>query len=316
MQLFDSARVHALLDYPSLIAALREAHRRHAMPASTWQIVPHPDGGEDTFVSLLAWLSGDSIAVKLVGVFPGNLARPVPEPSVQGLVALFDGQTGAPVLVADGAAMTFRKTAADSALGAQFLARADARLLLVVGAGGLAPHVIQAHLAARPSIERVLIWNRTPARAAATAAALSLPGVQVTATPDLDGAVAQADVICCITMSTVPLVRGALLRPGAHVDLIGAYRPEMREADDDVVRVAQVFVDTRANCDGSGDIAAPIARGLLRPQDIAADLFDLCAGRHPGRTDADAITMYKNVGGAHLDLFTARHLLARAAATG
>jgi len=312
MLMFDAAQVHALLDYNSLIAGLRAAHRADAMPLTASLLVGEPPAEDNKFLSLVGWLAGETIAVKLVGVFPGNLSRPVPEPSVQGLVALFSGATGAPVLVADGAAMTFRKTAADSGLGASFLARADARCLLVVGAGGLAPHVIMAHTAARPSIDRVLVWNRTPARAHEVVAALALPGVAAAVAEDLDAAVAQADVISCVTMATEPLVKGALLRPGTHVDLIGAYLPQMRESDDDVVRRARVFVDTRKNCTGSGDIATPIARGLLTPEAIEADLFDLCTGRHPGRTDADAITMYKNVGGAHLDLFTARHLLARA----
>ena len=311
MQSFDAAEVHSLLDYRSLVAALRAAHLAGAMPLTASLLVGEPPAEDNKFLSLLAWVPREAIAVKLVGVFPGNLSRPAPEPSVQGLVALFDGATGAPVLVADGAAMTFRKTAADSALGASFLARHDARTLLVVGAGGLAPHVVMAHVAVRPSIDRVLIWNRTPARAQAAAASLSLPGVSIAATPDLDAAVAEADVISCVTMATEPLVRGALLRPGTHVDLIGAYLPGMRESDDDVARRARVFVDTRKNCDGSGDIATPIARGLLTLDAIEADLFDLCAGRHPGRTNDCAITMYKNVGGAHLDLFTALHLLAQ-----
>jgi ornithine cyclodeaminase/alanine dehydrogenase-like protein (mu-crystallin family) len=314
MLTFDAAQVYRLLDYPSLIAALRAAHATHSMPLTHSHVTGEPPDEVNKFVSLLSWIGGESIAVKLVGVFPGNLSRPVPEPSVQGLVALFDGATGAPLLVADGAAMTFRKTAADSGLGASFLARPDARRLLVVGAGGLAPHVIMAHTAARPSIEHVLVWNRTPARARAVAESVSLPGVAIAATEDLDAAVAEADVISCVTMSTAPLVRGALLKPGAHVDLIGAYLPDMREADDDVARRARVFVDTRHNCTNSGEIADPIAHGILRLEDIAADLFDLCTGRHPGRTDGDAITMYKNVGGAHLDLFTARHLQARATA--
>lgn len=315
MLIFDSADVHRLLDYTSLIAALRTAHAAHAMPFTHTHVMSDPSGGVNNFISLFAWSGGESIAVKLAGIFPGNLSRPVPEPSVQGLVALFDGTTGAPVLVADGAAMTFRKTAADSALGASFLARRDARRLVVVGAGGLAPHVIRAHITARPSIDQVLIWNRTPERARTVAETLALPGVLFAATADLDAAVAEADVISCITMSTAPLVRGALLREGVHVDLIGAYRPDMREADDDVIRRARVFVDTRQNCAGSGDIADPLASGILRLDDMA-DLFELCAGRRPGRTDDAEITVYKNVGGAHLDLFTARHLQARAAAEG
>jgi len=310
----DAEAVHRALDYPSLIKALRQAHAHEAMPRSQALVMDEPGGGGNVFVSLLAWAGGEAIVSKLVGVFPGNLALAVPQPSVQGLVALFDGRTGAPRLVCDGAALTFRKTAADSALAADFLARPDAATLLVVGAGGLARHVVAAHRSVRPTIREVLIWNRTGDRARALAATLTEPGCGVRAVDDLDAAVAKADIISAVTMAQQPLIRGACLKPGAHVDLIGAYRPDMREADDDVVHRARLFVDTRQGCDGSGEIGEPIAKGLITLASIEADLFDLCAGGHPGRQSPDAITMFKNVGGAHLDLFTARHLLARAAA--
>lgn len=313
MRVFDADEVHRLLDYPSLVEALRAAHAADRMPLSRSSVMGEPPGEANKFVSLVAWAAGDVIAVKLVGVFPANLALTPPEPSVQGLVTLFHGATGRPLLAADGAAMTFRKTAADSALGADLLARRDAAVLLVVGAGGLAPHVALAHAAVRPSLREVLIWNRTAGRAAAVAAGLAARGLPARPVSDLDAAVARADVVSCVTMSTVPLVKGALLKPGAHVDLVGAYLPEMREADDDVVRRARLFVDTRHGCDGSGEIAEPVARGLITLGSIEADLFDLCAGRHPGRTAPGDVTMYKNVGGGHLDLFTARHLAARAA---
>ncbi len=308
MQVFSADEVHRLLDYPSLVAALRAAHAADLMPLSRSSVMGEPPDETNKFVSLVAWAARGVIAVKLVGVFPSNLALTRPEPSVQGLVTLFDGATGRPLMVADGAAMTFRKTAADSALGVDLLARPDAQVLLVVGAGGLAPHVAMAHTTMRPSIREIMIWNRTAARAEETAAGLVAQGLPARAVVDLDAAVARADIISCVTMSTNPLIRGALLKPGAHVDLIGAYLPEMREADDDVVRRALVFVDTRNGCDHSGEIAEPIARGLLTLHSIEADLFDLCTGRHPGRTAPHEITMFKNVGGGHLDLFTGRHL--------
>ncbi|HEX2525746.1 MAG TPA: ornithine cyclodeaminase family protein [Geminicoccus sp.] len=314
MRTFDPASVHRLLDYPSLVEALRVAHGNGAMPTTASLVMDEPAGSGDKFLSLVAWAAGDVIAAKLVGVFPGNLALPEPQPSVQGLVALFDAATGAPLAAGDGAALTFRKTAADSALGADCLARKDAATLLVVGAGGLAPHVAMAHTSVRPSIRRVLVWNRTAARAEALARDLRLPSASVEAITDLDAAVAQADIISCVTMSKAPLVRGALLRPGTHVDLIGAYLPDMRESDDDVIRRARLFVDTRKGCDGSGDLGQPIAVGLIGLDSVEADLFDLCSGRHPGRRSNDEITLFKNVGGAHLDLFTARHLMRKAEA--
>jgi ornithine cyclodeaminase len=312
MRHLDAGAVAALLDFPGLVAALRAAHEAGAMPESRVDVADEPGGGDNKFVSLLAWAEADVVAVKLVGVFPANPSLQPPEPSVQGLVALFSGKTGAPLLTCDGAALTFAKTAADSALGADLLARRDAATLLMVGAGGLAPHVIAAMRAVRPSLERILVWNRTPERAEALAARLTCADCEVSAVADLDAALAGADIVSCATMATAPLVKGRLLKSGAHVDLIGAYLPGMREADDDVVRRAgRIFVDTRAGCEGSGEIAEPLARGLIARDGIVADLFDLCGGRHPGRASSDEITMYKNVGGGHLDLFTARHLLAK-----
>lgn len=317
MRLFDAAQVDAALDYPGLIAHLRAAHQG-PMPEAAHMVRDEPGGGENRFVTLIGWQQGGIIAVKLVGVFPGNLALSPAQPSVQGLVAVFDAATGAPKLVADGAAMTFRKTAADSALGAALLARADAGELLVVGAGGLAPHVIAAHCAARPSIRRISVWNRTPARAEALVAGLSAElaaqGRHIEAVSTLDAAVARADVISCVTMSDRPLVRGDCLKPGAHLDLIGAYRPDMREADDQAMSRAVLFVDTRNGMEGAGDLAQPVAAGLIGWDAVQADLFDLCQGRHPGRRSADEITCFKNVGGGHLDLFAAAALERKARA--
>jgi ornithine cyclodeaminase/alanine dehydrogenase-like protein (mu-crystallin family) len=307
MRFVDADTAHRLLDYPSLVEALRVAHRG-AFPKSDAAVMDEPDGGENKFVSLVAWAAQEVVAVKLVGVFPSNLALQPPQPSVQGLVAVFDGKTGAPVLVADGAALTFRKTAADSALGASFLAREDAEVLLVIGAGGLAPHVILAHTSVRPSIRRVLIWNRTAARAEALARELSLDGLSISAVHDLDAALPEADVISCVTMSTTPLVKGALLKKGVHVDLIGGYLPTMREADDETIRRGRVFVDTRIGMEGAGDLFQPVESGLFAWSDVQTDHFELCTGAKAGRIDRDEITVFKNVGGGHLDLFTARHL--------
>jgi ornithine cyclodeaminase/alanine dehydrogenase-like protein (mu-crystallin family) len=312
MQHLNTDTVHALLDYPSLVEALRLAHRDGTMPQSRVQVLSDSGNETNKFVSLVAWASGDVIAVKLVGVFPDNPSLPVPEPSVQGLVTLISGKTGAPLMTCDGAALTFRKTAADSALAVDLLSRKDAEVLVVIGAGGLAPHVIEAHTSVRPSISRVMIWNRNPQKATDLAARLKHLPNNISAVGNLNDALAQADIVSCVTMTTAPLVKGALLKSGCHVDLIGAYMPQMREADDDVARRAgRIFVDTRSGCEGSGDVAEPLARGLITREQIAADMFDLCKGKHSGRVSDAEITMFKNVGGGHLDLFTARHLLAR-----
>jgi ornithine cyclodeaminase len=305
----DAQTVESNLPYARLVEALHQAHRTPAPPQIHTVVAPDPTGGANDFLALTAWAPNDMIAAKLVTVFPANLAGTPPTPSVQGVVVLFDGADGSVRLVADGAAMTFRKTAADSALGVRLLSREDSGALLVVGAGGLAPHVIAAHTSVRPSIRTVWIWNRTPARAEALARATVLPDVEVAAVESLDEALAAADVVSCVTMSTTPLVRGELLRPGTHVDLIGGYTPAMREADDDTIRRGRLFVDTRDDMRRTGDVSQPLQSGVLRESDIEGDLYDLCSGSAPGRRNSDEITVFKNVGGAHLDLFTARHLL-------
>ena len=309
MLIVDAETVERSLPYPGLVAALREAHRSPLPPQVRTVVSADPSGRGNDFLALTAWAPDDMIAAKLVTVFPGNLSRTTAGPSVQGLVVLFDGDDGSVRLVADGAAMTFRKTAADSALGVQLLSREDSEVLLVVGAGGLAPHVIRSHTSVRPAIREVLIWNRTPARARALAEANQLEGVRITAVAELDEACVRADIITAVTMSPVPLLRGELLRPSTHVDLIGSYTPEMREADDETVRRSAVFVDTREDMRRTGDICQPLDSGVLVESDIRGDLFQLCSGAVAGRSDAADITLFKNVGGAHLDLFTARYLL-------
>lgn len=304
MKVFDAAAVHAALPWSGLIRALAEAHRGR-MPVSDVVVQADPAGGPDQFITLPGWVPGGPIAVKMVGVFPGNERLSPPQPNVQGLVAMFDGKTGEPLLVADGAAMTARKTAGDSALGASLLARDDAEVLLIVGAGALAPHFAEAHLAARPSLRRVLIWNRTAPKAEAVAATLRAREIEATAVRDLDAAVAGADVISCVTMSDQALVKGALLKPGSHLDLVGAYMTSLREADDAAMRRGRIFVDTRQGMHNTGDLGRALASGLIVEDQVIADHFDLIQGRCAGRLSAEEITVFKNVGGAHLDVFTA-----------
>ncbi|MDN2581121.1 ornithine cyclodeaminase [Aquibium sp. ELW1220] len=304
MKVFDAAAVHAALPWPYLIGALSQAHRG-AMPASDVVVQSNPAGGGEQFITLPGWIPGGPIAVKMVGVFAGNERLSPPQPNVQGLVAMFDGATGAPLLVADGAAMTARKTAGDSALAASLLARDDAEVLLVVGAGALAPHFAAAHMAARPSLKRVLVWNRTAAKADAVAAGLRRDGVDAQAAGDIDAAVASADVITCVTMSDRTLVKGALLKPGTHLDLVGAYMKSLRETDEEALSRGRIFVDTWRGMENTGDLGPALASGLVPVTAIAGDHFDLAQGRVQGRRSAHEITIFKNVGGAHLDVFTA-----------
>jgi ornithine cyclodeaminase len=288
--------------YLALVDALELAHR--AEPAAVERIVFGPQGRAEKFLALPAWQDGEAIGVKLVTVFPDNPSAHG-LPSVQAVVVLFDGATGEPLALIDGTELTYRKTAADSALGSRFLSRSDARTLLMVGAGGLARHLIAAHRAVRPSIERVLIWNRSPAKAHQLAA----EGVAHAVVDDLAEATHQADIVCTATMTEDPLIRGEWLRPGTHVDCVGAYLPDHREIDDEVVRRADIYVDSRlATLTEGGDLVIPIAAGVITAGDVCADLFELSRRSRPGRTDPDAITLFENCGGGHLDLMVARHL--------
>lgn len=304
---FGAEQTARLLPYAELADALHACHRRP--PAETRRVVYGPPGTDDSFLALPAWEPGVALGIKLVTVFPDNPARRVP--AVQAVFVMFDGSTGSPVALVDGTELTYRKTAASSALASRFLSRTDATTLLMVGAGALAPHLIAAHRAVRPSIERVLVWNRTRAKAAELA---ELAGATVV--DDLDEAVGEADIVSTATMANQPLIAGARLSPGTHLDCVGAYLPHLREVDDDCVRRARIYLDSPAALDEPGDLVAPLAAGVIHRDDIVGDLFDLCTGRVEGRTDDTEITLFESLGGGHLDLMTAQALHARHLAEG
>jgi ornithine cyclodeaminase len=217
---------------------------------------------------------------------------------------LFDGSDGRPLAVIDGTAITHWRTAADSALGAKFLAPPNPEVLLVVGAGEMAAWLVRAHRTVRPSLRRLIVWNRTMARADALAARLREEELAAEATADLDAATRIADVITTCTRSHEPLIKGANLRPGVHLDLVGGYTPATREADDEAARRARVFVDRRESAlHGVGDILQPIASGAIKESDVLGDLYDVATGA-AGRQSAADVTFFKNAGGGHLDLMT------------
>ena len=287
------------LDWIALTEALRAGHARPRAEIADLFLYR----GADTLLDRAAWVDGLGSAVKVATVVPGNPARG--KPMVNGVVTLFDDTTGELEALVDFHLVTKWKTAGDSLLSARLLARADARDFLIVGAGTVGRSMVAAYAAAFPQA-RFTVWNRSPEGAAAMAAAL--PGLAVAA--DLEAAVRAADVICTCTMTKTPLIRGDWLRPGQHLDLIGAYRPDMREVDDTAIARARVFVDSRATTIGHiGEIMAPLAPGVLSESAIRGDFYDIAAGAWT-RTDAD-ITIAKNGGGAHLDLMTSRYILDR-----
>lgn len=311
MRVFSKADIDRILDWESLVAAMREGHR-----AGRPQIGDHlMREGADSLLVRMAWMGG-ALGLKAVTIFPGNVQATPPVPSIQGQFLLFDGARGHVEAVMDGVALTAWKTAADSALGCDLLARRDARTLLMVGAGTQARSLVRAHLSVRPGIERIVLWNRTPAGAERLAAELGDTGREVMVAGDLAAAVGAADIVSTATMAVAPILEGARLKPGTHVDLVGAFRPDMREADDETLRRSRVFVDAReTTLHEIGEILIPLRAGVIAEQDIQGDLFDLVPGR-AGRTSDGDITVFKNGGGAHLDLITARLVAAKAAGRG
>jgi alanine dehydrogenase len=307
MRAIGADAIHRALDYPSLVEALRRMFRdgceapvrhHHALPGGTLLLMP-------------AWQPGGPLGVKIATVFPDNARHSLP--SVFASVLLLDGETGRPLALLDGPSLTLRRTAAASALAADYLARPDSTRLLMVGTGALAPHLVAAHRALRP-IEETMIWGRDPAKARALAARLCGDGGAARPVVDLAAAAAEADIVSCATLAREPLVRGEWLRPGAHLDLVGGYTPEMREADDAAVARASVYVDTIAGATReAGDIVQPLRSGVLAEHDIRGDLFALARGEAPGRRSADEITLFKSVGTALEDLAAARLALARLA---
>jgi len=311
MRILSAADVEGALDWDSLVERLRRAFRRGAeVPVRHHHEIANPGGPEGTLLLMPAWQAGLHIGIKVVTIFPDNDAQGLP--SVMGAYLLLDGKTGAPIALIDGPMLTVKRTAAASALASSYLSRPDCERFLMIGTGSLAPYLIMAHASVRP-ICNVLIWGRSPDKAARLAKRLDRPDFRVAATDDLEAAVRGAHVISCATLSKDPLVRGDWLQPGQHLDLVGAFRPDMRESDDTAIRRARVFVDTR---DGAlaeaGDIVQPIESGLLDPDDVAGDLFDLTRGERAGRRFYDQITLFKSVGTALEDLAAAELAAERA----
>ncbi len=305
MRIVSAAEVHASLAFPALIEALAAMFKTGVeVPLRHHHGVAVPGAPEATLLLMPAWQPGTALGIKIVSVFPGNAAKSLP--AVMGQYLLLDATTGAPRALIDGTALTLRRTAAASALASRFLSRADSAHLLMAGTGALAPHLIAAHCAVRP-IRRVTVWGRNEAHARALAAKLDLPGVAISVAAKLEDAVAAADIVSCATLAKTSLVLGKWLRAGQHLDLVGGFTPAMREADDDAVRRAEVYVDTRAGAmKEAGDIVQPLTSGALEAESIKGDLFDLCRGTAPGRTDAGAITLFKSVGAALEDLAAAK----------
>jgi ornithine cyclodeaminase len=298
LEIISFAEGEKLLNWISLTGSLEAGHR-----------LPRADikdsflyRGDDTVLSRAAWIDGLGIAVKSATIFPSNKDRGLP--AVNGGVNLYSDADGMLQAIIDFHLVTKWKTAGDSLLAARKLARKDSSEILIIGAGTVAHSLREAYGALFPEAH-FSVWNRTRSGAEALAAEFS----GVTVADDLEQAVRSADIVTSATMTTEPILRGEWLQPGQHIDLIGAYRPDMREADDEVMRRARIFVDSRTTTlEHIGELKDPLANGVIGPDDIVADYYDLASGRF-ARTSEEEITLFKNGGGAHLDLMTSAHIL-------
>jgi len=323
VKILSAAEVDAALDDLALIDRLDALFRAGCeMPLRHHHTIAQPagPGSADAMLLLMpAWTQGLStekgashLGIKVVTIFPDNGKRSLP--SIYGQYLLLDGMTGQTVALLDGTMLTKRRTACASGLASRYLSRPDARRLLMIGTGALAPQLIRVHAKVRP-IEEVAIWGRRPEQAASLARELSMSLPQALARPiavravtDRRQAVGAADIISCATLSSSPLVEGDWLGEGQHVDLVGAYTPQRRESDDEVVRRARVYVDTRAGAlKEGGDIVQPLANGTIVQTDVIGDLYELARGQRAGRAagDTTSITLFKSVGAALEDLAAA-----------
>ena len=306
MRILSAEDVARLGDYRDIVEALRDGFRAGIETPVRHH---HDVSAVSTLLLMPAW-SKEWAGLKTVIFKTDNAAQGLP--TIQANYLLIDQKTGATVALMDGGEITRRRTAAASALAADYLARKDAEVMTLVGAGALGPHFVRAHAAVRP-VKRVFIYNRSIAKSETLAAELAHAGFEAHSVSDLEHAVRQSDIVSCVTTSTAPIVKGAWLKPGTHVDLAGSFKPSMRETDADVVARSSVYVDTR---DGAlaeaGDLLQARDEGKFDFAAIKGDLAELCSGRAKGRASGDEITLFKSAGTAIEDLATAIMLYQKA----
>lgn len=311
MKVQGAAATRAALPFDALLAAIEamfvagcEVPQRHV------HTINDAAGEQGKVLIMPAWQPGRYLGIKTVNIFPGNATRGLP--GLFSTYVLYDATTGAPLAQLDGNEITSRRTAAASALAARYLARADADSLLVVGSGRVASLLPYAYRQVR-ALREVTVWSRSPDAARHLSAQLSADGFNARASDDLEAAVRQAGIVTCATLAAEPLIRGEWLQPGSHLDLIGSFTPQMREADDACFAGARLYVDTVEALQKSGDLLGPMARGVFAPGDIGGTLAALCRGEAGGRRDARERTVFKSVGTALEDLAAAILVMERTA---
>lgn len=305
MRVFSASEIHSVLTWESVLNAMKSGHEG-ARPLGDSYFIGDAEFG---LFSRGVILPGVGAGFKTVTMHPKNSEQQPPLPTEHGAFLVVDEKTKAFRAMMDGPEITRWKTAADSALAATKLSREDSQVLLVLGAGPIASALVEAYLHIRPSIREVKLWNRTPSKLGSIYEALKQhTELQVSIVDDLDEAVSQADIITSATSAQTANIKGKLLRPGTHVDVVGGYRDDMQEVDVDAFHNARVFVDDIENALASGDLSKPIAEGVFSAEQIEGDLFDLCQNHNFERSGED-ITLYKNAGGAYLDLIVSQRVV-------
>ena len=311
MLMLDADTILNTLSFTTLVDELSVMHRQ-PIGLVDELLMEHKDANDNVshFFIRSGWQPEQALGAKLITIFPRNNEKRE-HPSIQAVYILFEAVNGTPIACLDGTALTWIKTATDSALGSQLLSRENIETMLMIGAGEMAPHLLTAHCQVRPSLKRIFIWNRTTDKAEQLCRKLAIkfPAIEFTQVDEIEACARQADLICSAISTTRPIINGEWLKPGTHVDLIGAYTADMREADDECLRRGSLFVDAReTTINHIGELMIPLAEGTITTDDVIADLSDLCQQRHHGRSNDDEITLYKNGGGGHLDLMIARIL--------
>lgn len=304
-------QIYEQTDFRELTGVLREAFKTPVTtPLRHHHDIDDPGGGPAATLLLMpAWKAGEHLGVKIAGVFPDNGRYGLP--AIQAIYLLLDGRTGELMAILEGKSLTVVRTAAASALASGFLSRPGSRTLLMIGTGALAPHLIRAHAAIR-DIESVFVWGRRPEAAQAVCDQLRDEPFEIRPVPDIEAAAKKADIISCATLSPAPLVLGRYLRPGQHIDLVGSYKKNTREADDEALLKSDIFVDTyQGALVETGDLAIPLAGGVIHRDRIKAELAELCTHTGPGRISDERITLFKSVGHASEDLAAARYFYAK-----
>jgi len=293
--------------YSELISEIKNAFATSAIevPARHHHNFSNPEENIDSTLLLMpAWNPGKEAGVKVVTVSPNNSKFDLP--SIQGTYIYLDAHKGIIKAILGAKSLTAKRTAATSALACSYLAKKDASSLLMIGTGVLSSNLILAHAGVRP-IKTVFVWGRNPSKAKIICQELTNEEFTISVVENIEEVISKVDIISCATLSKTPLVLGKYLKKGQHIDLVGAYKTNMRESDDEAIMKSEVYVDTYQGLRESGDILIPIQKGIISEKDIKADLFELCSNEKQGRQNDQEITCFKSVGHALEDLSAATY---------